>query len=352
MMPFPKKAIMLRHVSLLSIAALLTACGGGGGASNASTAPIIDTRPAAQPTLSLGDFYSYKGTSTSDVTGTPIGTPYSYTNVVTAVETSGAWTEISVDDGPSTPYTQEHFLADSGGDGDRSVQNGCTHNFQSTYSAKQRELVVGASWTRNIVGTVEGDCGKSPMTSGSVNTTVLALESVTVAAGTFKTAKVSIRASYKYASGGAIADESTSWLDTISGRRIKTSTSRIHTTQSGRVDTSSFVTELQGYAQAGTGRSLLNVQRFAGDWTGSFAGPDNGSCTGQVSLDGVLDASCAGGQFTIHGLIDAYGNVTFSLSAGGSTGPSFSGRFDSPLSIHGTWSKPGGGTGTWQLSHL
>lgn len=342
---------MLRNVSLLSIAALLTACGGGGsGASTAATAPTIDTRASASLTPAVGDFYSYKGFDTSTGASPPTSAPYWYTTVVTAVETNGAWTETSVQDSPPAPYTQQHFLAD--GVNDSRAESGCTRNFQSTYSTKQRELVVGASWTRTIVGTVMGNhCPISSLTSGTVITTVLALETVTVPAGTFKTAKVSIRGSYKYATGSAMVEESTNWLDTDSRRLIKTSGTQSYTSTTGDVTLSSDAAELQGYAQAATGRRLLNVQRFAGDWTGSFAGPDSGTCIGQVSPDGVLDASCAGGLFTIHGLIDADGNVTYSLSAGGSTGPSFSGKFDSPLSVHGTWSRPGGGTGTWQLTH-
>jgi len=345
MAPFLQKGIMLRTISILSIATLLSACGGG-----ASTTPAIDTRTPARLTPSLGDFCSYKEIYTTTGASTPTSTPYWYTAVVTDVEANGAWSETDVEESPSAPHMLEHVLAD--GDGDSSAKSGCTRSYQSTYNTSQRELVAGASWTRTMVAAVAGNCTGSPLTSAISNTTVLAMESVTVAAGTFQTAKVSLSSSYKYANGATLVDESTSWLDTNSRRLIKTSNIRTSTSASGKVGSSSTVAELQGYAQAGSGRSLLNVQRFAGGWSGSYAGPYSGSCTGQISPDGVLDASCGGGQFTLHGLIDANGNVTFSLSAGGGSGPSFSGKFDSPLSIQGTWSMPGGGAGTWQLNHI
>ena len=337
---------MLRNISILSVGALLAACGGGGSSAPAATASV-----QANQTPTLGDFYSYKEiyTTAKADANAPVSTPYWFGSVVTGVEANGSWSETGIEESPSATHSLEHYLP--GGDYDNFTKNGCTQTYQSTLIAGKREYVTGASWSTSTVASATGACN-APMVSATSSTTVLALESVTVVAGTFKTAKTSISASYKYANGGVMAEETTAWFDVDSHRPIKSDTTRTTTSPAGKVSTSDTIAELQGYAQAATGRSLLNVQRFAGGWTGSYAGPYSGSCSGQISHDGVLDASCGNGQFTLHGLVDADGNVNFSLSAGGSSGPTFSGKFDSPLSIQGTWSIPGGSAGTWQLSHL
>ena len=52
----------------------------------------------------------------------------------------------------------------------------------------------------------------------------------------------------------------------------------------------------------------------------------------------------------IAGTIDAEGVATFHLQADSVSGPTFTGKFPSPLDVSGVWSSPGF-AGTWQMTH-
>ncbi|RFP09956.1 MULTISPECIES: hypothetical protein [unclassified Duganella] len=345
---------MLRNASILTIAALLAACGGGSAGGGASSATPAEVRPLADIKPSVGDFYSYQElytmiepAATSAAGGPP---PLWYSNVVTSVNADGSWVQDQILDDPSLVRGQTSILAD--GDSSAYVSGQCTSTYARTYTSGKKDLTVGASWNVTTTTSYSPGCGALPPVTSTSTTTVAALETVTVRAGTFKTAKLVSSASMKSADGTTNTRESTSWVESSSNRAIKNSVVLTSVTAAGKRTSHSTTLELQGYAQAKTGRAMLNVERFSGPWSGTFSGTYSGRCSGQVSTAGVLDASCGGGQFAVHGNIDANGNVAFSLNVGSSAGPTFSGKFDTPLSIQGSWSAPDGSSGTWQLNHL
>ncbi|WP_332854938.1 hypothetical protein [Duganella sp. S19_KUP01_CR8] len=344
---------MLRTISILSITALLAACGGGGGSSTAAPGtPAPNTPAQASLTPTVGDFYSYKQLNTNITPGAAQQTlpPSWYTDVVNEVEADGSWTDVTVGADSSSMRVLYHYQAN--GDNDRYVNGGCIQNYGVTYSAAKHDFVVGAGWTSSTAYTRSAGCTASYSISNTASINVLALESVTVPAGTFNTVKVAGTRNFKYASGTSVTTEYTSWLDVGTHRIIKYSGQTTTLTgATGKTSAYASAVELQGYSQAKTGASLPNVERFAGPWTASYTGAYNGHCSGYVTTAGVLTVGCDGG-FNIQGNIDAKGNATLALYQGSTGGPQFSGSLDTALSLQGTWKFPDGTAGSWTLIHL
>lgn len=178
----------------------------------------------------------------------------------------------------------------------------------------------------------------------------VALETITVKAGTFNTIKIISTTSPITDRGMTAGGEDTLWLDTLTHRRIKYVSRYYEISGDGSKSSGSVSGEPIGYASAKQGRKNLNIERFAGHWRGPYPGTYSGYCEGEVNLTGQLDADCGDGLFSVHGDIDANGNGTFHLTVNGVKGASSSGAFESPLSIGGTWSA-GAASGTWKLEH-
>ncbi|WP_445233719.1 hypothetical protein [Duganella rhizosphaerae] len=339
---------------MLSLAIGLTACGGR---SSPATPPLPPTpappapAPQAGLTPSVGDFYSYKviDTSTTPGAGQQTSAPSWYTDVVNEVEADGAWTDVTVGDDDALRVLR-HYQAN--GDSDRYVNGGCTQSYVQTYSSARHDLVVGASWTSSVAYTFTPGCTHNHSISNSASTNVLALESVTVPAGTFNTVKVNTTRNFKYANGMSVTEVYTNWLDVDTHRAIKsTNQSTTLFTDTGETYTSTSSFELQGYSQAKTRRSALNIERFAGPWAATYTGAYNGHCIGSMTTAGVFAADCDGG-FNIRGNIDASGNMTLALYLGTTSGPQFSGSLNTALSLQGTWKFPDGTGGSWTLTHI
>ena len=92
------------------------------------------------------------------------------------------------------------------------------------------------------------------------------------------------------------------------------------------------------------------MERFGGPWQGTFSGSYSGTCSGEIWPDGTLDAMCGGGQFNVHGLIDANGKIKF--AQGAATVPVFAVTSSSPLKLEGAWQDSSGASGTCVLNHL
>ena len=343
----------MKHLSiLLAIAATLSACGGGGSGGGASSAPaaVVDTRPVVNVVPTAGDFYSYRQglnftTGEQPVPSTPEATRF-YTNAVRQVGNDGSWTETAALATQTSPSTEFRYRAD--GSLMATKDQGCSVTYTAVSYLAPKDLKVGAEWSENYSHVDNGNCffeNEVKMTNKAV-----ALETITVNAGTFDTVKIVSTGLPVTYPGYTETREETVWWETSTHRLIK-SVSRInHVSTDGSKTSSISSGELIGYASAKQGRRNLNIERFAGPWAGSYAGTYSGQCQGQVSETGKLDADCGDGQFSVHGDIDVSGRGTFYLTVNGVKGPSFSGAFESLLSISGAWSA-GAASGTWKLEH-
>lgn len=150
--------------------------------------------------------------------------------------------------------------------------------------------------------------------------------------------------------------EETCWRDTITGLELKCNIAASSTSAvAGAAPvTSTSTSELGGYAKASVGRQRLNIERFGGKWQVWFTGTSNGVCDVTIASGGAISGTCTnnyGMDFGIAGSVAANGTATFNLTEGGTSGPGFSGSFESPLKIAGTWSA-GTDNGTWYMLHL
>lgn len=350
----PAKVPMKRLCIVAAIAATLSACGGGGGSSNnaAGTTPGA-TQPvvaAVDLTPTVGDFYSYANTSTLTV-DTAGATPQSMdvisTDTVTKANADNSWSDTKTADAADASAYDAHYLADGGITG---VSNAfCSTTYTPALYTSQKSMPVGATWTSNYTRIDGARCTPGQQT-GKFSATAVALETVTVRAGTFNTVKVVSTNTLSTSDGASANDETTAWHDAVTHRVIKSSTRSAQVLANGDKGTIVSSNELVGFASAKQQRQRLNIERFAGPWSGSFTGSYSGECLGQVTRAGKLDADCGKGLFTVHGDIDVSGNGTFYLSSGGVRSATFSGAFSSPLGISGVWSAPSA-SGTWTLAH-
>jgi hypothetical protein len=342
---------MKRLSILLAIAATLSACGGGGGSGAAgpgAPATVVDTRPVVDIVPTVGDFYSYRQglnftTGEQPVPSTPEATR-AYTSAVRQVGTDGSWVETAALATQSSPSPEFHYRAD--GSLMATKDQSCSVSYTAVTYLAPKDIKVGAEWSDSYSRVDNGNCvfeTEVKMTSKAV-----ALETITVNAGTFDTIKiVSTSLPLPYADYTETHEE-TVWRDKSTYRVIK-SVSRINQVTTGGSKTSSIASgELIGYASAKQGRRNLNIERFAGPWAGSYSGTYSGKCEGTVSETGKLDADCGDGLFSVRGDIDVNGKGTFYLIVNGVKGASFSGAFESLFSIGGVWAA-GAASGTWKL---
>lgn len=344
---------MKRISILLAIAATLSACGGGGssgGASPSAPATVVDTRPVVDIVPTVGDFYSYRQgfnftTGEQPVPPTPEGTR-SYTYAVRMVGNDGSWEETVALATQSTPSMELHYRSD--GSLMATKDQSCSVNYTAVTYLAPKDVKVGAEWSERYSMVDNGNCLFE--TDAKMTNKAVALETITVNAGTFDTIKiVSTGVPLPYA-GYTETHEETVWRDKLTYRLIK-SVSRINKVSTDGSKTSSIASgELIGYASAKKGRRNLNIERFAGPWAGSYSGTYSGQCEGTVSETGKLDADCGDGLFSVHGDIEVNGKGTFYLTVNDVKGASFSGSFESLFSIGGAWSA-GTASGTWTLEH-
>ncbi|MBP1206170.1 hypothetical protein JOD97_004243 [Duganella sp. 1411] len=349
----PAKVIMKRLSILLAIAATLSACGGGGGSGAASPnapATVVDTRPVVDIVPTVGDFYSYRQglnftTGEQPVAPTPEATR-SYTYAVRQVGNDGSWMETAALATQSSPSTEFHYRSD--GSLMATKDQSCSVNYTAVTYLAPKDMKVGAEWSESYSKVDNGNCAyenEAKMTNKAV-----ALETITVNAGTFDTIKIVSTSLPVPFYGYTETHEETVWRDKSTYRLIK-SVSRINQVATDGSKTSYIASsELIGYASAKQGRRNLNIERFAGPWAGSYSGAYSGKCEGTVSETGKLDADCGDGLFSVHGDIDVNGKGTFYLTVNGVKGASFSGAFESLFSIGGAWSA-GTASGTWRLEH-
>ena len=336
----------------LVLTATLSACGGGGGSSgNANTTVPPAAAPAPAPAVvdlipTVGDFYSYSGTETftPDQPGSTQQTRTQFFTEAASEANVDGWVDTGIEEDPTAEAVRFRYLADGGLTAVTTATCGAGYTPASYWS--QKDLAVGTTWTSDYQRIDTGPC--AARRTGKTSGKVVALETLTVVAGTFNTVKVQLTHTASNSDGSSVIDNATQWRDVVTHRVIKSTTVSNHVSSTGAKATATSTSELYGFASAKQGRQKLNIERFVGALAGTYAGGASGNCAGQVTRDGKLDVSCGDNLFTVHGDVDSAGNGTFYLMANGVKGANFSGSFTSPLGISGAWSA-GSASGTWTL---
>ena len=338
------------YIPSIVVAGMLTACGGGGGGGGTQAASNAPAAPSAYKLSkhAVNDFDSQLVTPIAVGAGAAAA-PYWETAVTTTANADGSYTQARVYDG-SFVRTYADFSADGGR---KTWATSCNFVYTPTFAKVPDTLALGQSWEINTTRTCVDSSTENTLITAKGS--VVAIEPVTVAAGTFNAVKTVNTLTYRFPTGTTVSQE-TCWRDTITGLDLKCDLSSTNTP----VDTTKAITkqastrELGGYAQAATGRQKLNVERFAGKWQVWFKGTTDGVCAVFISKTGGVSGTCNnsfGLGFDIAGTVDPQGTAQFNLRDISATGPGFSGSFESPLKISGTWSA-GTDNGTWYMLHL
>lgn len=354
---------MIRNASAILIACLLVACGGGGGGgSNGSGTSSGSPAVAVDKTSpSVGDFYTYKMTGYSESGGNRYNYQPSYdTNLTTAVVDGTATVKPLF--GEQTLYWFADTATLNG-----SYQGASKVKCMTTYAAgaygPPAKLALNVSWNNSTAFT--SDCGASePLRSSKLASTgsVVAMESITVGAGTFQAYKLTVNVieqrtdKYSYGNQHTVSStrssKLTTWVDVDTGVELK---SAIEETVTGFVDKPIYTLnrELVGLSHAKSARQVLVAERFSGaSWKGSYSGKLSGACKAIILEGGKILARCAEGTSTDdtlfpEGTINNSGQVNFALPSGGANALKFTGQAESLTKISGTWSDGAGATGTW-----
>ncbi|MCE3265226.1 MAG: hypothetical protein K0R43_4305 [Pseudoduganella sp.] len=347
--------MLKRNFYIAVICTALSACGGGGGGASTTTLPDSSSKPAALTAVawSVGDTFTHTSTTTITVDGTT-SSPETllYTDVVTSIQVDGGATVRRV-------FSDSNTYADLVYDSERRLMS--THTnlgaCKSEYMPARRSFLpnpvsVGTTWDVATKLTTVCD-GTTTETQYSIKYTVVAQESLTLPIGTFNALKV-VSSTTSETPTSTAKREITCWFDPQLNVELKCEGASTRTSKStGKVLFSwTNASALQGYSSAKARRQFDTVSRFAGEWSGGYSGSGIPAtvCTVTIDTSGGFQGKC--GTITVAGTIAADGTMTFKLSEFGQTGPAFTGKFESPLSIKGTFTVPGGSGGTWTLVHM
>jgi hypothetical protein len=322
--------------SLLAAALLLSGCGSGTNSDGGSSGT-----GAVYPTLTtqMGDWFTYSQTNTPTVgAGTVTVTMRTRTDASvsgdgsrTRVDTFGAGSKSTLSANSAGSFTS--FAAGT---------TTCTYT-GDTHTTPLAGARVGSTYAINYVE----NCATTGSATSSVWTyagtgTFVGIESRTVPAGTFTTAKY-VADYTTILSGSTFVRRwiDTCWVDTQSGRSVEC-TFLVSDTPTGQSTPSSAQTQsrvLQAYAYRGGAAVGAAIQRFAGNWvvswgsggtcniTASVAGALSGSC-GDVGLSNAATVQPTSRGVTLSGTVRDDGQFTLA----GAGGLILSGRMSTPFS--------------------
>lgn len=345
-------------VCMALITGMLSACGGGGGGSNsngAANAPssginagagnsgAVTPPPAVyqKPRQSLNDFESHLVTplTSSGV----LADPYWTTSVITKVEANDAYTQASVWDNDRTRANYAYRV-----DG-AEVSSDETCRYTPAFVRIPGSLTLGQGWDNSAVET----CDDNPAYRSENNSkgSVVAIEPVTVPAGTFNAVKTVRTETFKSTTRTSVR-ELTCWRDTVTGVELKCNSSNTGTSvgADATLTKSTYGWELGGFESASTGRQNRNLQRFAGDWRVLFTGTTDGVCEVNIVPAGGASGTCEDrdrDSFRVFGFVEATGRVRLYMT-GNTSAKGFTGSAESPLKIGGGW-EFGTQNGSWYM---
>lgn len=311
------------------------------------TVPATPATPASGPyTLparTVGDFATY-----TDVT---MGWKVSVTQRITKVNANGGWENADSVSQEKGPQTIEVFDGQGGMLSTNSSGYGCIVTYAPAALQAPPSASVGASF--DYASTMSIPCSKEESSRALTSKgKVVAIESKTVAAGTFTALKiVSSETNFDLRTSGASANywvEKTCWRDTVTGLIVACNTSTTSKGTGGMSYTSA--SELASFSQAATKREFLDPIRYAGPWTGSF-GAYYGTCDVNITFTGVITGACkaAARATSVTGSVDKAGVVTLSMSVSGGATGTITGQaalFDMGGTLAGA-----AAPGNWALKH-
>jgi hypothetical protein len=345
-----------RIISTGIVGLIMSACGGGGNGSPVSQAPV--TPPVTPPApiefnrmpSTAGDFYTQKTVQIVKYADGREEPATTYSTEFVSEQNSTSYSTITTNDnlyGSSVAriYDANGKLTHS------SSAASCPTSFVPAVAPGLPATVrLDATWETKYVST--SVCTLSQASEQvSLTGKVLGQETVTTAAGTFSTIKYAIKKTVTSPTRILVIEE-TCWADPNSGVDVKCDSADVETALVApkNSSTATVSTELIAYSHATSNRRKLGVERFAGQWKGTYVGNSQGGvCLFYVTLPGQLQGSC-GGQ-TVSGAVDANGNVSFVLSADGNSVQTFKGGAVSPGAMSGSWLLPDGSGGTWGMTH-
>lgn len=351
------KSTMIK-LSSISVALLVSACGGGGGSDAPPASPAVPANPNAYPavTPSAGDWFVYTSTVTPTLPAGATATEGTITrhyrivnpdSSITRADTRSTFTSLASSafnsSGALVSYTSGTLLC----------------NYAPAYrSGPPLTSVVGDAYS----ATSAESCATQPNGTATVTNLSVAsgsqvVESKTIPLGTFGAFKYTQTLVATSAASTTTTIESC-WVDKVTGRTVEC-TSSYNTVPAGQTAISARGTtlfQLQAYSFRGQAAVGAAVRRFAGYWNVTFAGTSIGDCANLlIDINGQISGSCrtltsAGvyaPSYAVSGSISASGAATVTAT----TGASLFGTFTSPEAANGTWTNTGA-SGTWTATHI
>jgi hypothetical protein len=357
------KEHMRNHwLAIVTGAAILTGCGGGGPSSGNESAqlpsgPKIFTAASA----TVGDYFTWEHVTREQGSSAD---SYNYdTSYVRSVGVDGA---VGI-----------KYFADYANGTDTLVFSSNTASIEldklgrwlgsSNESCKQvsnppfhlvalNSLATGMSWQHSSVVQATCSSGSAPQVAIEFKDDVGAIEQVTVPAGTFTTFKISRHETADDGNFRTVFDR-TCWWEPDLGVDVKCVTNATVTDKASDKKRVVVQTEaLLGYSKQKLGRKSDTVMRFSGNWKGRLEGTAlgqnvAGTCTLAIDWSGNIGGACFGSgvAFNVGGKVSADGSL-FLMANNGNGNQFFTGNFDSLQQMSGVWSVPTHGSGTWVIT--
>ena len=289
----------MKHSIIGGIAAslLLGACGGGGSAATADAPPTPAPAPAPRvyhlPLQTLGDVVSYKQVGeASGTNGTPDPATTIYRTIITTSASSTGFVLTDTATVVGDRRSLRNYNASGAMQKDGTYPAGYDCQYAPAYLEVPATVTAGLPWDNSTVLTFI-----APSTTFKYDVrsqgSFVAFETLTVPAGAFDAIKLHY-ANTKTTPGSTQVADITEWRDMVSGNVLKRNAVTTVTSTSGQTAPQrlSDSRELLGYAHAASGRQKANVERYAGNWSGAYAGGGSGNCTMAISPAGLLSGTC------------------------------------------------------------
>lgn len=357
-----------RWVGIMTTLGFLAGCGGGKQAGG-NESPQMETGPktyvAAKP--AVNDYYSYKLVSQE---GAAAETSNYSTALVSNVAADGGVSVTYLYDSPlptaTWPAGPKFNSSTSTGDYDvlgrwlgSKKGSACTSTPSAPYySVAPLTVSVGMNWQYSAVVTNNCQPEPSSQTAVEIKDSAVAQETVTVAAGTFSTIKITRNSSEKSVVS-TVVTERNCWWEPELGIEVKCVANSTKTiTATGATISQKDSWEMLGYANQKLARKADTAVRFAGNWKGSYFGGGStpghypAECHLTVDINGIARGYCLGlaTSFGFSGTVGADGTLSF-VGDPDYPGMSFTGKLDSFQKMSGVWRIPQyQKEGTWNLA--
>lgn len=295
----------------------------------------------------VGDWYVYSVTRTPTLPAGQRQVNYTYTRSYPGSNPDGTLKRLTTF--LDTGYVLQNFTADLKIASSLSNSRQCTYS--PVYSTAPYDKTIGetfSSVSTRLCQPLAG--GSSSALDLSLSGTVLSVEKITVASGSYDTFKYGYTENFPYASGVS-SNVYTIWTDRVTGRFVKSESTSSYTPAASVSPAAIYTETVELVAYSYSGRSPVgpSVQRFAGYWNFEFVvGNEKTNCSEVfIDLNGTVSAGlCEGEETAFSGVVDASGAI--------------SGTIDGVVKFQGNLNSPGTGSGNasygvttakWDSSH-